>query len=67
MEGWKEGNKQMEGWKEGWKDARIEGKTEGWKSGSTSSQPCAPKGPADDGKRSSAMDVASDVASRRED
>ena len=60
MEGWKEGNKQMEGWKEGrkadgrmegrmegWKDARIEGKTEGWKSGSTSSQPCAPKGPAD--------------------
>ena len=60
MEGWKEGNKQMEGWKEGnkadgrmegrmegWKDARIEGKTEGWKSGSTASQPCAPKGPAD--------------------
>ena len=60
MEGWKEGNKQMEGWKEGnkadgrmegrmegWKDARIEGKTEGWKSGSTPSQPCAPKGPAD--------------------
>ena len=50
MEGWKEGDKadgRMEGRMEGWKDARIEGKTEGWKSGSTSSQPCAPKGPAD--------------------
>ena len=55
MKGWKEGDKQMEGWKdgrmegrmEGWKDARIEGKTEGWKSGSPSSQPCAPNGPAD--------------------
>ena len=50
MEGWKEGNKadgRMEGRMEGWKDARIEGKTEGWKSGSTPSQPCAPKGPAD--------------------
>ena len=50
MEGWKEGNKadgRMEGRMEGWKDARIEGKIEGWKSGSTSSQPCVPKGPAD--------------------
>ena len=50
MEGWKEGNKadgRMDGRMEGWKDARIEGKTEGWKSGSSSSQPCAPKGPAD--------------------
>ena len=50
MEGWKEGNKadgRMEGRMEGWKDARTEGKTGGWKSGSTSSQPCAPEGPAD--------------------
>ena len=44
-EGWKDGRK--DGRMEKWKDGRMEGKTEGWKTGSTSSQPCAPEGPAD--------------------